>query len=139
MSALYLLKWSTFPLTENTGEGVHQVAKQESAYFYCWMDFGVIRCARLRTLVLLSTLTAEKYKPGMHKIPDEVVDSAIRKCLARVVDVTPPETEELTSEQTASIIKATSQILDNIDPPEDEEWIDEVLDWMASETDDEEY
>lgn len=107
-----------------------QVVDQES--IYCWADFGKIRGARFRTLILLSTLLREKYVPDLgedSKLPQEVVDKAIRECLLRMAEVALPD-EICRDDQVEEIMKLAAKLVDKIDPADDI-WIDNLLDSVA--------
>lgn len=127
--AVYSEHWESFDLCEEGTD--YPVPVKEQSKVYCWADFGVIRCARLRTIILLTTLLKEKYQPSnMVVLPEEVLEEAIKRTFLRVAEVTPPESV-FTENKVKDIMKSSIQILDTIDPYDDGEWINELLDWIA--------
>lgn len=105
-------------------------AHQEA--LYCWVDFGRVRCARLRTLILLSTLLREKYASDLGeegKLSKDVADKAIRECFRRMPEIDLPD-ELGRDDQVEDVMQLVAQAVDLIDP-EDDIWIDNVLDSVA--------
>lgn len=127
--AIYSDHWESFDLHEEGTD--YPVPVKDQSRVYCWADFGVIRCARLRTLILLTTLLKEMHRPtNSSNLPKEVVEEAISKCFLRIAEVTPPESV-FTGGKVKDVMKSSAQILDTIDPYDDGEWINELLDWIA--------
>lgn len=135
MGAYYTNHWCSEALrTGDPKSGLTDVSDKE---IYVWADFNTIRAARLRTLVLLTTLLREKYTPTIGedaKLPEHVFDDAIRECFIHMAEISPPESVFTTDDRSKSLMQEAVQIVDLIDPLEalaETVWIDDVLDGMA--------